>query len=222
MKLSEGLFSNGFLLFVCAGVVVLLCVAIMRAPWQALMEKSERQHAFFAAWVSLITMMQLNISWVDGLVSLHFLMMTSVVVVFGWCFSLIIGFFTHLLLMIWNSDYSMVVGVNYLLSVVIPASVAYVIFTAIVRHRSKNLFIFLLGGGFFGAIAALMASLVGLFLLLALNQQWETLAELFDKSLMVVLLSYSEGFLNGMIVTALTVFFPGIVRTFDEKKYLDS
>ncbi|PIE41274.1 MAG: hypothetical protein CSA49_04235 [Gammaproteobacteria bacterium] len=222
MKLSAALFDAGFLWILALVVGVLIVAAFWCAPWKALIEKAERQHAFFAAWLSLVVMMHLQISWVDGLVSIHFLMMTSIVVIFGWSFSMIIGLLAHVLLSVWHQDYSIVVAANYFLSVIIPASTAYTIYRIIIQHQSKNLFVFLLGGGFFGAIATLLFSLAALFILLMLNQQWDILEELYHKSLMVVLLSYSEGFLNGMVVTALTVFFPGIVRTFDEKKYLDS
>ncbi len=222
MKLSAALFDAVFLWILALVVGVLIVAAFWCAPWKALIEKAERQHAFFAAWLSLVVMMHLQISWVDGLVSIHFLMMTSIVVIFGWSFSMIIGLLAHVLLSVWHQDYSIVVAANYFLSVIIPASTAYTIYRIIIQHQSKNLFVFLLGGGFFGAIATLLFSLAALFILLMLNQQWDILEELYHKSLMVVLLSYSEGFLNGMVVTALTVFFPGIVRTFDEKKYLDS
>lgn len=221
MNLSASLFSSTFQLIVALVSLGCLVTALRFAPWRALKQKSERQHAFFAAWVSLILMMHLQIHWVEG-ISLHFLVMTSVVVIFGWALSLILGAGAHLLLMIWHGEYSLVIGVNYFLSVVIPASVAYWVFRQIVAMKSKNLFWFLLGGGFFGAILTLLISLGMLLLMMVINLQWETLSALMDRALIVVLLSYAEGFLNGMIVTAVTVFFPQIVKTFDEKKYLDS
>lgn len=36
----------------------------------------------------------------------------------------------------------------------------------------------------------------------------------------VCLMMFPEGFLNGMIVTTLTVFYPGLVKTFDDSYYL--
>ena len=221
MNISTTYFYESFLwLSVCATAIVLL-LAVYFSPWQALLQKAERQHAFFAAWLSLVVMMQLQIKWVDG-VAIHFLMITSLVVVFGWSLSVIIGAAAQVMSAFWVGQLSLVLSLNFILSVVVPATVSYAIFRWIILHKSNNLFIFLLGGGFFGSIATLLASLVVLCLVLLVNQQWELLKVLYDKSLMVVLLSYSEGFLNGLVVTALTVFFPGLVRTFDEKKYLDS
>ena len=36
----------------------------------------------------------------------------------------------------------------------------------------------------------------------------------------ITLLLFPEGFINGMIVTTLTVFYPGLVKTFDDGFYL--
>ncbi|MCG8670973.1 MAG: energy-coupling factor ABC transporter permease [Pseudomonadales bacterium] len=221
MNISADYFLEPFLWLSVITAIIVLIVAAYFSPWKALLQKSERQHAFCAAWLSLVVMMLLQISWVDG-VSIHFLMMTSLVVVFGWSLSVIIGASAQLMLALWFDQLSLVLSVNFLLAVVVPAAVSYAIFRWIILHKSKNLFVFLLGGGFFGSIATLLVSLLVLGLVLLVNQQWSLLQTLYDKSLMVVLLSYSEGFLNGLIVTALTVFFPSLVRTFDEKKYLDS
>ncbi|MCG8316622.1 MAG: energy-coupling factor ABC transporter permease [Pseudomonadales bacterium] len=220
MNLSIDLLSVTALWLANLLMVIGVSFACWFAPWKALLGKTERQHAFFAACISLILMMQLQMQWVDG-VQLHFLVMSSLVVVFGWSLALIIGLGAQILALGWGGDLSWVLGVNYVLSVLIPASLAYWVFRRIVRNKSNNLFLFLLGGGFFGSILTLLASLLGLVVVLSISEQWRTLMALWDSGLIVVLLSYAEGFLNGLIVTAVTVFFPSIVKTFDEKKYLD-
>lgn len=221
MIVDTSLFSFTFLLalsLVCLGVVGTAC---WQAPWKALLDRTERQHALFAAWISLVLMMKLQIHWVEG-ISLHFLVMTTLVVIFGWSLTMLIGLAAQALLMIWQGDYGFALVANYFLSAVVPGAIAYGVLRWIVRQKSNNLFMFLLGGGFFGSIFTLLCSLLVLCLVLLVNGQWDTLQEVADNGLMVVLLCYSEGFLNGMLVTAVTVFFPSIVKTFDEKKYLDS
>jgi uncharacterized membrane protein len=37
---------------------------------------------------------------------------------------------------------------------------------------------------------------------------------------MIFLLLFPEGFINGMLVTTLTVFYPDLVKTFDDRHYL--
>ena len=220
MNISITLLSTPVLWLTNILMLGALLLASWYAPWRALLQKTERQHAFFAACIALILMMQLQMQWVDG-VRLHFLVMSSLVVIFGWSLALIIGLGAQILALGWGGDLSLALGVNYCLSVILPASVAYWVFRRIVRSKSNNLFLFLLGGGFFGSILTLLVSLLGLVGLLLLSRQWEVLGSLWDSGLIVVLLSYAEGFLNGLIVTAVTVFFPSIVKTFDEKKYLD-
>lgn len=221
MIVSVEYFSSWFLGLLSVLAAMCLVVALWQAPWRALLQKSERQHALFAAWLSLVLMMKLQVQWIDG-ITLHFLVMTTLVVIFGWSFSLIIGAAAQLLAGWWQQQLEWGMVVNFWLSSVVPASVAYLVFRLIVRHKSNNLFIFLLGGGFFGAIVSLLLTLAVLLVFLLINGQWEALDALFENGLVVVLLCYSEGFINGLLVTAVTVFFPGIVKTFDEKKYLDS
>jgi uncharacterized membrane protein len=221
MIIADTLISPVFAGFAALLSLLLLGLALYQAPWRALLQKSERQHALFAAWVSLVLMMKLQIHWVEG-VSLHFLVMTALVVIFGWSLSVVIGAAAQLLLGLWQGDGGWVLAVNFLLATVVPATASYAILRYILRLKSNNLFLFLLGGGFFGSIATLLCSLAALALVVALNGQWDTLKAMADSGLMVVLLCYSEGFINGLLVTAVTVFFPGIVKTFDEKKYLDS
>ena len=38
---------------------------------------------------------------------------------------------------------------------------------------------------------------------------------------LITLIAFPEGFINGMLVTTLTVFYPQTMRTFDESYYLD-
>ena len=221
MIIAQELIHPLFAIVVTLLMLACLVVAAVSAPWRALLQKPERQHALFAAWVSLLLMMQLQIHWVEG-VSLHFLVMMTLVVIFGWSLAILIGAGAQLLMLLWQGGPSWVVGVDFLLATAVPASASYWILRQILRHKSNNLFLFLLGGGFFGSIASLLVSLAVLMAVLALNAQWETLQALTDSALMVVLLGYSEGFLNGLLVTAVTVFFPSIVKSFDEKKYLGS
>lgn len=200
--------------------IPVIVLALVSAPWRALLQKPERQHALFAACLALVLVMKLQIAWVDG-VSVHFLAMTTLVVIFGWSFSLIIGAIAQLLLALWQGNLPGAIAVDYWLATVVPASAAFAVFHLIDRHRSRNLFIFLLGGGFFGAMFALLCAWSALLLFLLISGSWQVLANLWDSSLMVVLFCYAEGFTNGLLVTALTVFFPGLVRMFDERKYLD-
>lgn len=52
---------------------------------------------------------------------------------------------------------------------------------------------------------------------------WAGTVLLLDPDLdhaLVMLLTFPEGFLNGALISALTVFYPDIVRTYDDVRYL--
>ena len=88
------------------------------------------------------------------------------------------------------------------------------------RLRSNNLFLYLLGVGFGGGILAMlmMVAMVLPLLWLIGQQAWVELA--LDSWPMVLLVLFPEGFINGMAVTTLTVFYPQLVKTFDDEFYL--
>ncbi|OQX34777.1 MAG: hypothetical protein B0D91_11885 [Oceanospirillales bacterium LUC14_002_19_P2] len=113
-----------------------------------------------------------------------------------------------------------VLGVNLLLIVVLPATISRLILWFIEQLPSANMYAYMLGCGFIGAILSVIVSatvLIGLSF-------WPG-AELLHASLANIapylfMLAFPEGFLNGTVVTAATVFAPDIVRTFNEDKYL--
>jgi uncharacterized membrane protein len=86
--------------------------------------------------------------------------------------------------------------------------------------RSNNLFLYLLGVGFGGGILAMLVTIVAALALLLLCGQQAWAGEALENWPLIVLILFPEGFINGMIVTTLTVFYPQLVKTFDERHYL--
>jgi uncharacterized membrane protein len=78
----------------------------------------------------------------------------------------------------------------------------------------------MLGAGFLGAIFSVAALTLVFLLLLALSDQQALLASGLQQAPLILMLMFPEGFLNGTIVTALTVYRPELVKTFDEEFYL--
>ena len=54
-----------------------------------------------------------------------------------------------------------------------------------------------------------------------LNGHGDGVAGALANWMFIVLLMFPEGFINGMLVTAFTVFYPDVVKTFDDAYYLD-
>jgi uncharacterized membrane protein len=196
-------------------VALWLCLAayvpaLVSAPWRTLIGRNERQHAFLAT-VLLLPLLWLMRFEVPGGVQLHLLGMTTVTLVFGWQLALVLGALSGLALLALGSWSADLLPLNLVLSVLLPTLVTVTLLWVINRLRRTNLFVYLLGLGFAGGSLSLFVSMqVGGWLM----------GPDFDHAV-TLLLIFPEGFLNGTLVTALTVFYPRIMRTYDESRYLD-
>lgn len=110
-------------------------------------------------------------------------------------------------------------GLRLLLDGVLPVLAMTLIVTFARRHLPPNLFVFLLGCGFFGLFAVYaLQQAVGLTL-----RQWlDPIAPLASEGFLgyALLLAGGEATLEGMVITILVVYLPGSVRLFDEGFYL--
>lgn len=186
-----------------------LLAALWRAPWSALLQRSERQHAFF------LTLLLLPILWAGSMevtrgISVHLLGLTPIVLIFGWELALVLGTLAALVLgFVGHWPWAMLPQ-QAVLSVMLPTAVTVILLAAADRLPRTNLFVYLLGVGFLGGALSMTAFLFGA----AWLQGWDA-----DHAL-VLLLAFPEGFIAGTIVTALTVFYPRIMRTYDDERYL--
>ena len=190
-------------------LAVLVLAAGLRAPWRALLAQSERQHALFATLLLVPLLWALAMD-LGGEVRLHLLAIPAVLLIFGWELAVLIGLFSGLALLAFGQWRPEDLAFNSLLTTVIPVLVTQGLLTAADRLRRTNLFVYLLGVGFGGGFLSMTVTLLLGGALLG----WET-----DHA-MVLLLAFPEGFLDGAVVTALTVFYPRIMRTYDDVRYL--
>jgi len=199
--------------------------ALYKAPWKALARVSARQHLLLGAVLFQGCFWLLNVEIRDSL-ALHPLAMTAMVMVFGWSLATLAGS----LAMLVSLALDMIVGgtlswasfpVDIVFSVVLPASASFAVLLGIQRIRLRNLFIYMLGGGFFGAMISIQVMAGGAVLLLHLCRAHELAAVVEEHYLIFLLLMFPEGFINGAIMSMLTVFWPDIVKTFDDHRYLD-
>ena len=200
---------------------VLLLLALWRAPWQAILSVPARQHALLGSLVALCLIWSFQFEVIPGL-SFHPFLMTTITLVFGWCFALATGALALALLVLVGTAQWQYLPWDWLFSDWIPATLAYALLRVIERLPTRNLFVYILGLGFFGTLLTTLLNcllLLGLFWLLLPEK---ALLALWDKRAFVVPLLYSEGFMNGMLVTSVTVFFPDLVKTFDDQRFLKS
>ena len=195
--------------FSLALYLLVLLLALLTAPWKELLARRERQNALGLAIATLPMLWSMS-PGLPGGVGFQLLGMTTVTLIFGWQLAVVIGAIAGGILLIVDTWQAATLPVNLVLVVLVPVAVTMAVLAAANLLRRTNLFVYMLGVGFFGSMLALLASLWAGTLLL-------------DPGLdhpLVLLLTFPEGFLNGALISALTVFYPDIVRTYDDVRYL--
>ena len=215
MLFSPGLFSDQLLVASWVLALVLVAAALRFAPWRAFIAVPVRQHALFAALAGLSLLWSFQYEVMPGVHAHPFLLMTCTLI-FGWCLSLLVGALALALVLVIAGHPWHALALDWLLSVVLPATLSFVLMRALYRLRLRNLFFYILGLGFFGTIFITFLTCGAIALFMDATQSTQFMDQFWDRSAFVVPLLYSEGFLNGLLVTSITVFVPDLVKTFDE------
>ena len=201
----------------CVAAVLLLLAAV-RAPWRAFLAVPQRQHALFAGLVVLCLLWSFRYEVLPGLYAHPLLLMTSTLI-FGWSLSLLTGALALVLVAVVNGNPWLALPLDWLLAVALPATLCFALMRALYRLRLRNLFFYILGLGFFGTIAVTLFNCALIAIFLQSTQSPFFMDQLWEQGAFVVPLLYSEGFLNGLLVTVITVYAPDLVKTFDENYF---
>jgi uncharacterized membrane protein len=157
---------------------------------------------------------------VNSVIVLHPLMITSVALMIGFRLSCVVGGVATLCYLA-LSGYSLSGwGMHWWVNVVTPAA-GVVWLNRWVRMRNPhNLFFYTLGVGFLGAgLTIPLATLLTLLLVIGSGVDLSLAFKSIEPA-WIVLTMFPEAFINGMIVSSITVFFPDWMKTFDEDYFL--
>ncbi len=205
-----------------AAAVMLVCVAgaAWTANWQALGARSERQHVLLGGLLALLLLWMLTLRVIDE-VWIHLLGVTSLTLIVGWRFT-VLGGSLVLLVYLWLQGQPLeTTPLSWVFTIFVPATATRLLAHLLRHYGFRNLFVYMLGAGFGGGLlSVLLATALAMLTFQLIGQgDWVQLA--FENWPFVLLLMFPEGFINGMLVTAFTVFYPDIVKTFDDDFYLD-
>ena len=215
-------FAQGVQITVGWGLFLLfVLIAIWQAPWRALINVTYRQHALMVALVVLCLLGSFRFEVMPGL-HFHPFLITTVTLVFGWSFCLLVGALTMVILAAVGSGIWQTLPLDWLFTVLIPASITLALLNALRWVPTRNLFVYLLGLGFFGTLFTTLVNCCLLLLFFYSVYPTGMAEKLWQHFEFVVPLLYSEGFINGMLVTSITVFKPDLVKTFDDERFLKS
>ncbi|MBB4818640.1 putative membrane protein [Pseudomonas alcaligenes] len=195
--------------------------AIWRAPWVELFSDTRRQHLLFGTVLALFLLWLVRRDFDSG-VSYHFIGMTAVTLLLDWPLAVLGGLVAQLgLLALGRQDFA-ALGLNGALLVLLPVLVTECCALWVERYQPRNLFVYIFCCGFFpAALAALLCTLLGLGVLW-LDGIFPMPPWLEDFVGYLWLVMFPEAFINGTAVTALVVFYPDWLETFNRSRYLQA
>jgi uncharacterized membrane protein len=222
MTLSEPILAS-WLLSACGLLaLVVLALALAQRPWRELLADRGLQHRWLAACAVTTLLWQLRAQSVDWL-TLHLMLTALMTLVFKAPLALMTNLVANLALVALGKVGWPLLGVNVLITGVIPVVVMVSIWRVVDRYLPDNLMLFLFLCGFFGAaLATLSTGLAGLGLVMLGATDPEAVHLAKEYALFLPLLMPSEAFLTGMLLSVLMVYHPGWVATFDGHRYIDT
>lgn len=220
MHITMELLSGFAPAFGLALLALTLPIALARAPWRALRADPQRVHLVAGGALGCLLLWLLNIRIVDGIV-LHLLGMTTLTLAIGWSLAVIAG---SLALLVVRQLLGLEIAgypVAWLLTVLVPATVTIVLAKMLYRPGLRNPFFYMLGAGFLGGGLVVLADALVAGALLSRGAESPWAMDSAQWWPLLLLMMFSEGFINGLCTSAIAVFFPHWLKTFDEHFYLD-
>lgn len=214
--LTAGTLSLGWLLY-----VPVLAWAAWRSPWVELFSDRRRQHLLFGTVFALFFLWLVRRDFDTG-VSYHFLGMTAVTLVLDWPLAVLGGVAAQMALVALGRQDLAALGINGLLFVGVPVLVTEVCAILVERGQPKSPFVYIFCSGFLAAAVAAMLTLILALGLLKLEGIFELPYWLSDYVGYLWLIIFPEAFINGMIASALVVFSPEWLETFNRTRYLSA
>lgn len=198
-----------------------LAWAIWRAPWVELFSDFRRQHLLFGTVLALFLLWLMRRDFESGL-SYHFIGMTAVTLLLDWPLAVLSGLVAQLGLLALGKQDLLALGINGALLVLLPVLVTELCAQWVEHYQPRNLFVYIFCCGFFpAALTALLCVLIGLGLLWV-DGVFPMPPWLDDFIGYLWLVMFPEAFINGTAVTALVVFCPEWLETFNRTRYLQA
>ena len=211
------------------GELTFLCIVIasIKMVWSdvssAFLPKLVQSSAFQYITFGVITALLILWSAKSGLnddMSVHFLGLTAVTLMYGWRCAYFISSIVALLLMLLGTLSVESVTSFLVVSCLIPILLSYLIFAVSYHSLPRNIFVFIFVAGFFNAALVCIVHLLvrGLFIYCFTDYDWQAIKT--NYLILIPLLSFPEGLINGMFIAVLTVFKPELLRVFSDKHYI--
>jgi uncharacterized membrane protein len=202
------------------GFIVLLITVCRHIEFKQLFTSRLQQHLVFGAAASVFFLWIFRAGIYDGL-SVHFLWLTALTLTLGVRWSIIAASLALLGVTALGYEKWEMLGVNALIGVAIPIGLTYLIYNVSFHRLPRNVFLYIFVCGFFpGALMiAIKMLLLGGYYSLQGTYDWITIKDNFI--VLIPLMLFPEGMLNGMTMTLLVIYKPHWVYTYQDKFYID-
>ena len=214
--LSDMSLTLGWLAF-----VPLLLWAAARTRWVELFTDSRRQHLLFGTIFALFALWLVRRDFDTG-VSYHFIGLTAVTLLLDWPLAVLGACVAQLGLVALGRQDLAAMGVNGVLLIGIPVLVTECCALLVERAQPRNLFVYIFCSGFFAAALSALLCLLASLGVLWLDGRFAMPEWLEDFIGYLWLVMFPEAFINGMVISALVVFCPEWLETFNRTRYLQA
>ena len=195
--------------------------AVCRAPWVELFSDSRRQHLLFGTVFALFLLWMVRRDFDTG-VSYHFIGMTAVTLLLDWPLAIVGGLVAQIGLVLLGRQDLVAVGVNGALLILLPVLITEAVAILVERAQPRNPFVYIFCSGFFAAALSALSCLILSLTLLWYDGLFAMPEWLEDFIGYLWLLIFPEAFINGMVISALVVFSPEWLETFNRTRYLSA
>ena len=192
---------------------------VLRVLLPKLMAERGFQHLTFAVIFALFALWSAQAGVKEGL-SIHFLALTSVTLMYGWRSAYALSIVVSLLLASFGQLTFSQLPEYILFSCLIPILISYAVFLLSYQYLPRNIFVFIFIAGFFnGAFTgSVHLTINSIYHIVQGTHDWLTI---FDNYMVFIpLLAFPEGLLNGMTMAMFAVFKPEWLRVFSDRDYI--
>ncbi|PMR71824.1 energy-coupling factor ABC transporter permease [Billgrantia endophytica] len=222
MSFSETVLAPWLLSLAALVSLGMVGLALLQRPWEILLADRGLQHRWLAATVAVVLFWQLRAQAIDWL-TMHLLFTALMTLVFKAPLALLTNVAANLSLVLLGKATWPLLGVNVLVTGVVPTLIMVVVWRLVDRRLPDNLMLFLFLCGFFGAaLATLGAGLAAVGLVMLGATDPEVIHQSREYARFLPLLMPSEAFITGMLLSILMVYHPGWVATFNDHRYIDT
>lgn len=202
--------------------VVLLGFIVRNIHWPEFVASKQKQHMLFgcAAAVFFLWIFRASVPG-DPSPSVHFMWLVALTLILGFRYAMIAATIALLGATVIGKESWAMFGINSTLGIAAPIAFSYMLFMLAFHKLPRNLFIYVFLCAFIpGALAiALKIALMSGYYVIDDIYSWSVVKD--NYLILIPLLLFPEGMLNGMTMTILIIYFPGLAYTFHDKFYID-